>query len=77
MSITLSADEFRKLVAGRFTVFACPACFGNGWYWVHETGDRRNPAADESKGDFYRHECNFDDDDCGGVGFRVVYKDEE
>lgn len=71
----LTKEEYTKLVNGKFTRFKCTSCDGNGWYWVHETGTKRNPTADESEDDFYRHECNFDENDCDGLGFNVVFHD--
>lgn len=50
-------------------------CDGKGWYYVHDDGTKRNPVAGENLDEFYQHECSFDDDDeCGGHGFRVVYR---
>jgi len=71
--IILTKEQYSKLVRGQFTVHSCPNCDSKGWYWVHEDGTKRNPDATESHDDFYKHECNFDENDCDGHGFRVVY----
>ena len=70
----ISKDEYKKLVNGQFRSFKCTTCGGDGWYWVHEDGTKRNPTVGESMDDFYKHPCT-DDDGCGGVGFRVVFNE--
>lgn len=74
MNISLSLDEFKKLVTGRFHYITCPSCEGKGWYWVHENGEIQNPTGDDTS-QYYQHPCNASDDECGGVGLRVVYHD--
>lgn len=58
-----------------FRSFQCTSCDGKGWYYVSDDGIKRNPTNGKSLDDFYKHECNFDENDCGGVGFRVVYNE--
>ena len=73
--IALTTEQYQKLVNGRFKSFKCTQCDGKGWYWVHEDGTKRDPNSSESHDDFYEHPCNFDENDCDGVGFRVVYEE--
>lgn len=68
-------EDFRAIMQGRFKPFKCAQCDGKGWYWVHENGVKRAPGKDESPDDFYRHTCDFDENDCGGSGFRYVIQD--
>lgn len=75
--ITLTAEQFSSLVNGKFKTFKCTSCDGKGWYWVYEDGTQRDPKRGESVDDFYRHPCDFDEGDCGGAGFRVVYDESE
>lgn len=72
--ITLTKEEFLQLVSGRFKTFKCPYCEGNGWYWVDQDGMKRSHD-DENLGEFYyQHVCDFDETECGGLGFRVVFE---
>lgn len=73
--VNLTKEEYQKLIRGNFTVHQCPSCDGKGWYFVDDNGIKRNPSSDENLDNFYKHECNFDEDDCDGMGFKVVYKD--
>lgn len=73
-SVTLSLDEYKELVNGRFKVFKCQSCEGKGWYWVHEDGYKRAPANVENYENFYKHPCeDIHNGDCGGAGFNVVF----
>lgn len=73
-SVSLSLDEYRDIVNGRFKTFKCTSCEGKGWYWVHEDGYKRDPAKGESAEDFYKHPCvDVEDGDCGGVGFNILF----
>ena len=76
MSVVLTREQYFNLVNGNFTMHQCTHCDGKGWYYVHDDGTKRNPVAGENLDEFYQHECSFDDDDdeCGGHGFRVVYR---
>lgn len=68
----ISREEYKKLVNGLFRSFKCTSCDGNGWYWVHEDGTKRDPKLGESHDDFYQHPCD-EEGECGGMGFRVVF----
>lgn len=71
--IQLTGEEYVALVNGRFQVRKCTICDGKGWYWVHEDGYRSEPRQGDNPDEFYRHPCEFDDNECGGYGFRVIY----
>lgn len=75
-TVSLSFEEFRSVVNGKFKVFKCTSCFGKGWYWVHEDGTMRDPLPSESEDDFYKHPCT-DNDECGGLGFHVKVDEDE
>lgn len=72
-SVTLDVGDFKKLVNGRFKTFKCTSCDGNGWYWVHENGYRQTPKDGDDMDQFDKTPCDYDDEDCGGVGFRIVF----
>ncbi len=75
-NVTLSKDELKKLINGKFKTFKCINCEGRGWYWVDDMGTMRCPGKDDSVDSFYRHPCkDLYDGDCGGVGFRVVFEE--
>lgn len=71
----ISKEDYTAIVNGRFKSFTCTTCDGNGWYWVYHDGTKRNPGANETHDDFYRHECTGETG-CDGLGFRVVVREE-
>ena len=74
-SMTFSFEEVRMLTSGKYAVHKCTSCFGNGWYWVHEDGVKRDPKDGEDLDAFYQHTCEFDENECGGLGFHIVFPD--
>lgn len=72
---TLSVDEIKALVKGKFNTRKCPDCEGKGWFWVYEDGTQRSPTKGEDEDDFYQHPCG--DEECNGLGFFIVFDGED
>lgn len=71
--IRLSGEQYIALVNGKFQVRKCTICDGRGWYWTNEDGERVEPKLGESTENLFKDECCYDETECGGYGFNVVY----
>lgn len=67
--VRVDKKDYKKLVNGKFKSYRCTTCCGNGRYWVHADGTKRDPNFHESVNDFYEHPC----EDCNELGFNVVF----
>jgi hypothetical protein len=70
---SLSVDEIKQLVSGKFKISPCVECYGKGYVYSDENGEVFHTINESIHNidDMEKSTCEDDPYGCGGLGFNI------
>ena len=75
MIYSFTKEQTMQLLQGQFQARKCLSCDGKGWYYVRDDGVKMNPAVGDDLANYHEQVCNFDVDECNGLGYHIIFNE--